>query len=95
MKKQIWQLFKCIYLFPSFSTFTQQYKKSNRGHDILSYTFSFILAKTQKSIWNNFYDAFIQISGKYKKYLTQRDTPSCSKKYTRLSGFGFNKTRLL
>ena len=43
-------------------------------------SFSFVLAKTQKSIWNNFYDIFIQISGKYKKYLTQRDTPACSKK---------------
>ena len=44
------------------------------------YTFNFILAKTQNSIWNDYYDAFIQISGKYKKYLTQRDTPACSKK---------------
>ena len=43
-------------------------------------SFSFVLAKTQKSIWNNFYDIFIQISGKYKKYLTKRDTPACSKK---------------
>ena len=80
MKKQIWQLFKFFLLFPSFLTFSQQYKKSNRGYDILSHTFSFILAKTQKSIWNNFYDVFIQISGKYKKYLTQRDTPVCSNK---------------
>ena len=39
MKKRIWQL-----LFPSCLTFTQQNKKSNRGHDILSYTFCFILA---------------------------------------------------
>ena len=33
--------------------FSQQYKKSNRGRDIVSYTFSFILAKS-KSIWNDF-----------------------------------------
>ena len=63
-----------------FSAFSQQYKKSNRGHDIFLYTFSFILAKTQISIWNNFDDIFIQISGKYKKYVTQRYAIACSKK---------------
>ena len=47
------------------------------GHDILSYTFSSILVKIEKSIWNNFYDVFIQNSGKYKEYLTQRHTPAC------------------
>ena len=61
-----------------FSIFSQQYKKSNRGHDILLYNFSFILAITQISIWNNSYDIFVQIPGKYKKYLTQRDTLACS-----------------
>ena len=54
MKKQNWQLFKFVSLFPLFSTFSQQYIISNGGHDILSYTLSFILAKTQKSIRNNF-----------------------------------------
>ena len=49
MKKQNWQLFKFVSLFPLFSTFSQQYIISNGGHDILSYTLSFILAKTQKS----------------------------------------------
>ena len=57
-----------------FSIFSQQYKKSNRSHDILLYTLSFSLAKTQISTWSNFYYIFIQISGKYMKYLTQRHT---------------------
>ena len=55
-------------IFPSLLAFSQQYKKSNRGCDIISYNFSFILAKT-KSIQNDFYEVFVQISGKYKKYL--------------------------
>ena len=68
-------------------TLSQQYKKSNRGHYILSYIFSLILNKTPKSIWNNFYDVFIQISGKYKKHLTQRDTPACSNKINTIIWF--------
>ena len=39
-------------------------------------------------------NVFFQISGKYNKYLIQTDTPACSKKL-QLSGFEFNKTRLL
>ena len=39
MKKRIWQL-----LFPSCLTFGQQNKISNRDHDVLLYTLSFIPA---------------------------------------------------
>ena len=52
---------------------SQQYKRSNRGRDVVSYTFSFILAKT-KSIQNNFYEVFVQISGKCRKYLANIGT---------------------
>ena len=51
---QIWQLFKLVQLFPSLLNFSQQQKKLSRVHDILSYIFSFILAKTKKSIRNDF-----------------------------------------
>ena len=53
-------------------------------------TSSFILAKTQKSIRNNFYSVFIQISGKYKKHLTQKAAPSCSKKLHIMIWFWIN-----
>ena len=53
MKKQIWQLFKFIELFPPFLTFSLQYKKRNWGHDIPFYTLNLLPAKTQKSIRNN------------------------------------------
>ena len=82
-------------MFPSFSTFSQQYKKLNRGDGILSHTFSFILAKTQKSNWNNFYDVFIQISGKYRSILHRETHLHVQKNYIQSCGFGFNKTRLL
>ena len=63
-------------------------KKSNRGHDILLHTFIFILAYTQKSIQNNFYDEFIQFSGKYKKYLAHIGIPAnVQNNYIKLSGF--------
>ena len=53
--------------FLDFRPLVSNTKKSNMGHDINLYTFSFILVKTEKSIWNNFYDIFIQISGEHKK----------------------------
>ena len=59
-------------------------------------TFNFILAKTQKSIPNNFCYVFVKISGKYKKYLAHMDTlANAQNNYLKLSGFGFNETRLL
>ena len=74
-------------------TFSQQYKKSNRGRDTLSNTFSFTLTKT-KSIRNDFYEVFVQISGKDKKYLANIGTPAnVQNNYIKLSGFGFNKTK--
>ena len=39
-------------------------------------TFNFILAKIRKSIRNNFCYVFVQMSGKYKKYLTHIGTPA-------------------
>ena len=88
---------KYFYAFDYFlPTFRQWYKKSNRGHDFLSYAFSFILAKTQKSTRNNNYYALLQISGKYKKYLAHTTNPeNVQINYIKLSGFGFNETAIL
>ena len=36
--------------------------KSNWGHDVSLYTLNLLLAKTQKSIPNNFCDVFVQAS---------------------------------
>ena len=39
-------------------------------------TFNFILAKIQKSIRSNFCYVFVQMSGKYRKYLAHVGTPA-------------------
>ena len=78
-----------------FSTFNQQYKKSNMGHDILSYTFSFILAKTQKSIWITFVTYSSRFPANIRSIKHKETHVHVQKNYIQLSGFGFNKTRFL
>ena len=48
--------------------FGEQYKKSNRDHDMISYTFNSPPAKAQKSTRNNFRIVFVQIPDTHKKY---------------------------
>ena len=74
-------------------TFRWQYKKLNRDNDIFLY---FQFYSSWKSIRNNFYDVCVEMSGKYKKYLIHMSIPAnFQNNYIKLSGFGFNKTRLL
>ena len=65
MKKRI-----CSYLFSSCLTFSQQNKKSNRGHNIFSYTFSFTLAHIGTP--TNFQNKYIKFSA-FGLYLTRLD----------------------
>ena len=52
------------------------------------HAFNFMLGKTQKSMRNNFCDAFVNISGKYKNNLTHIDTPAnVQNNYIKLSDF--------
>ena len=48
--------------------FGEQYKKSNRDHDMISHTFNSPPAKAQKSTKNNFLIVFVQIPDTHKKY---------------------------
>ena len=52
------------------------------------HAFNFMLGKTQKSMRNNFCDAFVNISRKYKNNLTHIDTPAnVQNNYIKLSDF--------
>ena len=69
----------CLNLFNYFIHFRPLVSNTkNKVEAVISFRIlSALFLLKVKNQFNNFYDVFIQISGKYKKYLTQRHTPEC------------------
>ena len=69
----------CFNYFSSFGLSVSNTKNQIKAMISFHILLVLFLLKLKNQFLHNFYDVFIQIYSKYKKYLTHRGTPACSK----------------